>query len=94
MMDSIGLAKAIELQNQAREAQWRGNDDLFYLDYGYEPWPLFAWIGRMLAGLRTHGKAIKKRTGWRSAGPPAMRRIAAVRPLLAAYSLRCIRPRS
>lgn len=60
MMDSIGLAKAIELQNQAREAQWRGNDDLFYLDYGYEPWPLFAWIGRMLAGLRTHGKAIKK----------------------------------
>ena len=31
MMDSIALAKAIELQCRAREEQWRRNEDLFYL---------------------------------------------------------------
>jgi len=60
MMDSIALAKAIELQNQAREEQWRRREDLFYLDYGRDPWPLFTCIGRMFAGLRSYRHSIKK----------------------------------
>lgn len=60
MMDSIGLAKAIELQCRAREEQWRQNEDLFYLDYGRDPWPLFTWIGRMLDRLHAAYKATKK----------------------------------
>lgn len=60
MMDSIALAKAIELQNEAREEQWRQKEDLFYLDYGRDPWPLFTWIGHVFAGLHSHRKSIKK----------------------------------
>ncbi|WP_146143942.1 hypothetical protein [Rhizobium sp. JAB6] len=60
MMDSMALAKAIELQSLAREEQWRRNEDLFYLDYGFEPPRLFIWIGRIFAVLNTRRKAMKK----------------------------------
>lgn len=60
MMDSIALAKAIDLQNQARENQWRRNEDLFYLDYGRDPWPLFTWIGRMFDWRRADRSTTKK----------------------------------
>ncbi|ENN88865.1 hypothetical protein RHSP_11363 [Rhizobium freirei PRF 81] len=60
MMDSIALAKAIELQNQAREEQWRKNEDLFYRDYGLDPPRPVVWIGRVIAGLSALRTAIKK----------------------------------
>ncbi|NLS18039.1 hypothetical protein HGP16_15870 [Rhizobium sp. P40RR-XXII] len=60
MMDSIALAKAIEIQSRAREEQWRQKEDLFYLDYGYETPPLFLWSGRMIAALSARRKPMKK----------------------------------
>ncbi|MGG6896052.1 hypothetical protein [Rhizobium sp. BR 315] len=60
MMDSIALAKAIELQNQAREEQWRRNEDLFYRDYGLDPPAPLIWIGKMIAGLCSLRKPTKK----------------------------------
>jgi hypothetical protein len=60
MMDSIALAKAIEIQCRAREEQWRQKEDLFYLDYGRDPWPFFTWIGRIFDAMRSYRNSIKK----------------------------------
>ena len=60
MMDGIALARALEIQNLAREEQRRRNEDLFYLDYGLEPPRLFICIGRMLAALGSRHEAMKK----------------------------------
>ncbi len=60
MMDSIALAKALELQSIAREEQWRRNEDLFYLDYARDPLPFLHWLGRMVAGLRDRKRLMKK----------------------------------
>ena len=51
MMDSIALAKAIELQLEAREEQWRTNEELFYRDYSLDPPALVIWAGRLITGL-------------------------------------------
>lgn len=59
-MDSMALAKAIEIQSLAREEQWRCDEDLFYLDYGLEPPWLFIWIERIFAGSGIRRKAMKK----------------------------------
>ncbi len=60
MMESIALAKAIELQNQAREKQWRRKEDLFYLDYARDPLPLFSGLARICAATRGFIRTIKK----------------------------------
>ncbi|AYG65245.1 MULTISPECIES: hypothetical protein [unclassified Rhizobium] len=60
MMDSIALAKAIEIQSRAREEQWRQKEDLFYLDYGRETPRLFLWIGRMISASSAHHKPTEK----------------------------------
>ncbi|TWB50389.1 hypothetical protein FBZ98_106375 [Rhizobium sp. ERR 922] len=60
MMDSMALAKAIEIQSLAREEQWRCDEDLFYLDYGLEPPRLFIWIERIFVALSTRLQAMKK----------------------------------
>ncbi|MBB3288713.1 MULTISPECIES: hypothetical protein [Rhizobium] len=60
MLESIALAKAIEIQSQAREEQWRQKEDLFYLDYGRETPRPFLWIERMIAVLSAHRKPIEK----------------------------------
>ncbi|KAA1174535.1 hypothetical protein FP026_02815 [Rhizobium tropici] len=60
MLESIALAKAIEIQSQTREEQWRQKEDLFYLDYGHETPRLFLWIERMIAALSAHRKPIGK----------------------------------
>lgn len=59
-MDSMALAKAIEIQSLAREEQWRCDEDLFYLDYGLEPPRLFIWIERIFAASGIRRKAMKK----------------------------------
>lgn len=60
MMDSIALAKAIEIQSLTREKQWHCDEDLFYLDYGREPPQFFIWIERISAALNTRRKEMKK----------------------------------
>jgi len=60
MMDSMALAKAIEIRNLAREEQWRRNEDLFYLDNARDPSPFFQWLGRMFAAMRSRYRAMKK----------------------------------
>lgn len=60
MMESFALAKAIELQNRAREEEWRRNEDLFYIDNARDPSPLLVWLLQMLAAMRGHGAATKK----------------------------------
>ncbi len=60
MMDSMALAKAIEIQSLAREEQWRCDEDLFYLDYGLEPPRLFIWIERIFVALSTRLQAMKE----------------------------------
>lgn len=94
MMDSMALAKAIEIQSLAREEQWRCDEDLFYLDYGLEPPRLFIWIERIFVALSTRLQAMKKadRPGW--ADPPAIATPAAVRPPARACSSRYSRSRS
>lgn len=52
MMDSIALAKIVELRNKTLQEQWRRNDDAFYQHYGHEPPVLFTWLGDLLD--RTH----------------------------------------
>lgn len=58
MMESIALAKAIELQNRAREEQWRRKEDLFYLVHAREPLPFFLWL--IFAAMRGLNRTIKK----------------------------------
>ncbi|MDK4704224.1 hypothetical protein [Rhizobium sp.] len=60
MMESIALAKAIEIRNLAREEQWRRNEDLFYLDNAGDPSPFFEWLGRRFAAVRSRYQAMKK----------------------------------
>ncbi|MGY5806836.1 hypothetical protein ACXHXG_03915 [Rhizobium sp. LEGMi198b] len=48
MIDCIALARIIELENDARHALWRRNEDAFYQEYGRDPWPLFTWLGNAL----------------------------------------------
>ena len=60
MLESIALAKAIELQNRAREQQWRRKEDLFYLVHAREPLPFFLWLGRIFAAMRRLNRTIKK----------------------------------
>ncbi|MFS8047973.1 hypothetical protein [Rhizobium sp. BR 314] len=60
MMDSIALAKAIELQTQAREERWRRNEDLFYHDYSMDPPALVVWAGRLITGVGAFVAAMKK----------------------------------
>lgn len=60
MMESIALAKALEIESRTREEQWRRNEDLFYLDNAREPSPFVRWLGRMFAALTAHREATKK----------------------------------
>jgi len=60
MMESIALAKAIEIRSLAREEQWRRNEDLFYLDNGGDPSPFFQWLGRMFAAARSRYRVMEK----------------------------------
>ncbi|NTJ66917.1 hypothetical protein G6M50_19545 [Agrobacterium rhizogenes] len=60
MMDSMALAKAMEIQSLAREEQWRRSEDLFYLDNARDPSPFFQWLGRMFAATRSRYRAMKK----------------------------------
>ncbi|MBB3424805.1 hypothetical protein ACK83U_01680 [Rhizobium sp. WW22] len=60
MIDSMALAKAIEIQSLAREEQWRCDEDLFYLDYGLELPRLFIWIERIFVASGIRRKAMKK----------------------------------
>jgi hypothetical protein len=60
MMESIALAKALEIESRAREEQWRGNEDLFYRDNAREPSPFVHWLGRMFAALIARREATKK----------------------------------
>lgn len=60
MMDSIALAKAVEIQNQAREEQWRRDEDLFYLDNARDPSRLFQWLGLMFAAARSRNRTMKR----------------------------------
>ncbi|AYG58142.1 hypothetical protein QD460_16635 [Rhizobium jaguaris] len=48
MVDCIALARIIQLENEARHALWRRNEDAFYREYGRDPLPLFAWFGNAL----------------------------------------------
>jgi hypothetical protein len=48
VIDSIALARIIHLQNEARHAQWRRNEDAFYREYGHDPLALFTWFGNAL----------------------------------------------
>ncbi|OCI96724.1 hypothetical protein A6U86_13905 [Rhizobium sp. AC27/96] len=60
MMESLALAKALEIESRAREEKWRRNEDLFYRDNARDPSPFVQWLGRMLAGLISRRKATKK----------------------------------
>ncbi|MBB5571502.1 MULTISPECIES: hypothetical protein [Rhizobium] len=48
MIDCIALARIIQLENDARQAQWRRNEDAFYQEYGRDPWALFTWFANAL----------------------------------------------
>ena len=60
MMESMALAKAIEIRNLAREEQWRRSEDLFYLDNARDPLPFFLWLGRTFAVMRSRYRAMRK----------------------------------
>ncbi len=60
MMESLALAKALEIESRAREEQWRRNEDLFYRDNARDPSPFVQWLVRMLAALIPRRKTIKK----------------------------------
>ena len=48
MIDCIALARIIQLENEARHAQWRRNEDAFYQEYGRDSLALFTWFGKAL----------------------------------------------
>ena len=60
MMESMALAKAIEIRNLAREEQWRRSEVLFYLDNARDPLPFFLWFGRTFAAMRSRYQAMRK----------------------------------
>ncbi|MDE1995525.1 MAG: hypothetical protein KGI75_23705 [Rhizobiaceae bacterium] len=59
MMDGIALAKAIELQNQARYARYKSDEEAFYQQHCREPAALLIWFGRIADRLQAWRK-IKK----------------------------------
>ena len=66
MIDSIALAKSLELQNESRQALWSRDEDAFYEQYGAEAPILFAWLGRLLDRLQAsiaHEKADRSDDG-------------------------------